>query len=231
LKLSKRLKQIEQMVTSHYTHIWDCCCDHGFLGASLLSQQAAPNVHFVDIVPALIASVESKLQQFYQNATSHWQTHCIDVSTLPLQKYQGSHLVIIAGVGGDLMINFINDICQQSPDLNIDFLLCPVNQQYDLRKKLIALQCSLKNEALVADNGRYYEVILASTKSKLCHETNNKINKPISPIGDDIWQAKSTQQAHVVKQYLTKTLSHYKRIQQGGKENVDDIICAYSQLK
>ena len=147
-----------------------------------------------------------------------------------MRKYQGSHLVIIAGVGADLMINFINDICQQFPDLKIDFLLCPVNQQYALRKKLIALQCSLKNEALVADNGRYYEVILASTISKTCHETNSKVNKPISPIGDDIWQAKSTQQAHVVKQYLAKTLNHYKRIQQGGKENVDDIICAYSQL-
>ena len=218
------------MVAGHYTHIWDCCCDHGFLGANLLSRQAAPNVHFVDIVPALIASAERKLQQFYQNATSHWQTHCIDVSKLPLHKYQGSHLVIIAGVGGDLMISFINDICQQYPAIKIDFLLCPVNQQYALRKKLISLQCYLKNEALVADNGRYYEVILASTKSKICNETNTKVNKPISPIGDDIWQAKSTYQAQVVKQYLAKTLNHYKRIQQGGKENVEDIISAYSQL-
>ena len=218
------------MVSGNYSHIWDCCCDHGYLGASLLSHQAAPNIHFVDIVPELITCVESKLQQFYQKAISHWHTHCIDVAKLPLQNYQGAHLVIISGVGGDLMVKFINDICQQYPDIAIDFLLCPVNQQYALRKTLIALQCSLKNEALVADNGRYYEVILASTKSDKCNELNSEVNKPISSVGHYIWQAKSNQQALVVKQYLEKTLNHYKRIQQGGKENVDDIISAYSQL-
>ena len=70
LKLSKRLTHIDHMVTSDYTHIWDCCCDHGFLGASLLSRQAAPNIHFVDIVPELMTKIESKLQQFYLNSLS-----------------------------------------------------------------------------------------------------------------------------------------------------------------
>jgi tRNA (adenine22-N1)-methyltransferase len=218
------------MVTGDYTHIWDCCCDHGFLGASLLSHKVAPNVHFVDIVPELITNVENKLQQFYQKAASHWQTHCIDVAKLPLHKYQGNHLVIIAGVGGDLMIHFINHIYQQHPDLKIDFLLCPVNQQYTLRETLIALKFSLKNEALVAENGRYYEVILTSTKCDESNLVNSGVSKPISPVGQDIWQATNTQQALVVKKYLEKTLNHYKRIQQGGTENVDHIINAYSRL-
>jgi|TARA_R110000765_G_scaffold118405_6_gene212704 tRNA (adenine22-N1)-methyltransferase len=230
LKLSKRLKQIEQMVSWNYTHIWDCCCDHGFLGASLLSRQAAPNIHFVDIVPQLITSVENKLQQFYKNATSQWQTHCIDVAKLPLHSYQGKHLVIIAGVGGDLMNQFINDICQNNPKLEIDFLLCPVNQQFALRKKLIALKCSLKSEALVADNHRYYEVILASTETDKNKGINSEITHPITPVGKYIWQAENPQQALVVKKYLEKTLNHYKRIKQGGTENVDHIISAYSRL-
>ena len=214
------------MVGDNYNHIWDCCCDHGFLGASLLSNQAAPNIHFVDIVPELITHVESKLQQFYQNAGSHWKTHCIDVAKLPLIEYPGSHLIIIAGVGGDLMIQFINNICLQYPELKIDFLLCPVNQQYTLRKTLITRECSLKNEALVADNDRYYEVILVSTKT---NHSSEKI-KPINPIGHYIWQTENAQQAVVVKKYLEKTLNHYKRIQQGGSENVNDIISAYSKL-
>ena len=219
MKLSKRLQQIEQMVTADYTHIWDCCCDHGFLGASLLSRQAAPNIHFVDIVPELINSIEIKLQQFYLNSNSNWQTHCLDVAKLPLKQYQGKHLIIIAGIGGDLMIKFIDHIYQQHPKLNIDFLLCPVNQQFSLREVLITLKFSLKKEMLVEDNRRFYEVILVSLTSD--------IFKKISPIGENIWQADNAKQALVVKQYLAKTLNHYQRIQQGGTENVDNIISTY----
>ncbi|MBA6389842.1 tRNA (adenine(22)-N(1))-methyltransferase TrmK [Colwellia sp. BRX10-3] len=220
MKLSKRLQQIEQMVTADYTHIWDCCCDHGFLGASLLSRQAAQNIHFVDIVPELITSIESKLQQFYQNSRSNWQTHCLNVAKLSLKQYQGKHLVIIAGIGGDLMIKFINDIHQQHQNLNIDFLLCPVNQQFALRKKLIELKLSLKNEVLVEDNSRIYEVMLVSTISDTY--------KPIDPVGHNIWRSNTVKQTRVVEQYLARTLNHYKRVQQGGTENVDDIISAYS---
>ncbi|QSA20815.1 SAM-dependent methyltransferase, partial [Vibrio furnissii] len=38
MKLSKRLQTIEKLVTQHYDHIWDCCCDHGFLGMTLLQR-------------------------------------------------------------------------------------------------------------------------------------------------------------------------------------------------
>ena len=95
---------------------------------------------------------------------------------------------------------------------------------------MIALNFRLKNEALVAENGRYYEIILTSKKCDESNLVNSEVNQPISPIGQDIWQVKNTQQALVVKLYLEKTLNHYKRIQQGGTENVDEIISAYSQL-
>jgi len=51
------------MVTSQYEHIWDCCCDHGLLGYALLSRLNAMNIpcniHFIDIVPPLMAELES----------------------------------------------------------------------------------------------------------------------------------------------------------------------------
>jgi tRNA (adenine22-N1)-methyltransferase len=220
LKLSRRLQHIEQMVTADYTHIWDCCCDHGFLGASLLSRQAAQNIHFVDIVPELITLIESKLQQFFPHSISAWKTHCLDVAKLPLQKYQGKHLVIIAGIGGNLMMQFIDDIQQKHPNMNIDFLLCPVNQQFALREKLIALKFSLKNEVLIKDNRRYYEVMLVSSTSDT--------DKEISPVGHEIWQSATTKQASIVKQYLDKKIKHYKRVQQGSTVDIAHIISAYN---
>ena len=101
LKLSNRLQEIEQMVTTQYNHIWDCCCDHGLLGCALLARQANENIlnniHFVDIVPEIMAQLDNKLHRFYSNLA--WETHCQDVTKLPLAKYDGNQLIIIAGIG------------------------------------------------------------------------------------------------------------------------------------
>ncbi|WP_198595364.1 SAM-dependent methyltransferase, partial [Vibrio lentus] len=50
MKLSNRLQTLHSLVSNDYQHIWDCCCDHGFLGVQLLSDNKAPLIHFVDIV-------------------------------------------------------------------------------------------------------------------------------------------------------------------------------------
>jgi tRNA (adenine22-N1)-methyltransferase len=208
------------MVTSQYEHIWDCCCDHGLLGFNLLTRQAADNIHFVDIVPELMAELNAKLQRFFtplpNSNNANWYIHCIDVAKLPLQKHKGKNLIIIAGVGGDLMIQFIQSIHQQYPNLDIDFLLCPVHHQFLLRQKLIALNFSLIDEVLVEDNRRFYEIIHVSTGST----SNIKIH----PVGNKIWQSPSNvpsdTQTETAHKYLDKTLSHYRRIQQGFEQNI-----------
>lgn len=229
IKLSKRLQQIEKMVTKQYDHIWDCCCDHGFLGFALLSSQPKSNIHFVDIVPELVTNVESKLERFCP--TLPWETHCLDVAKLPLAQYQGKHLIIIAGVGGDLMIKFIEAIYQQHcKNMDIDFLLCPVHHQYSLREKLIALNFSLQNEMLITENQRFYELILVSS-------LHNKSSK-ISAIGDKIWQPSTIKHADIADKYRQKTLKHYRRIQQGFQHNnqeneannIQKIIDAYQAV-
>jgi len=89
LRLGKRLKNIESMVIENYDHIWDCCCDHGLLGAALLARQAAPHIHFVDIVAELMNELEKKLNRFFpvdSGSASQWQAHCMDVSALPCKN-------------------------------------------------------------------------------------------------------------------------------------------------
>jgi len=250
-KLSKRLQEIEQLAVSAfigplpaYEHIWDCCCDHGLLGFSLLSGQVDTKaiigintkIHFVDIVPELMADLDNKLNRFYQNDdNSSWETHCIDVAKLPLEKYTGKHLIIIAGIGGDLMIEFIEAIHHKHKSINIDFLLCPVHHQYPLRQKLIELDFSLKHEVLVEDNHRFYEILMVSSLS----DVNNLINQT----GNKIWLSNSSEQAEIAKRYLSKTLNHYQRMQQGLKKSIEQdnqqdksndiqhIIDAYQNIK
>ncbi len=218
----------------YYQHIWDCCCDHGLLGFSLLPAKSlniehnAANsvIHFVDIVADLINEIEHKLQRFYSQNNSEqsnnaiWQCHCIDVAHLPLTKHQGKHLVIIAGVGGDLMIKFIEAIHQQHKDLSIDFLLCPVHHQYSLREKLITLDFNFIDEVLVEEKQRFYEILLVSTQCSKEEASHSKV----PAVGSKIWQPllddKIGLQADVALRYLNKTLKHYQRIKQGMERNL-----------
>ena len=222
MKLSKRLKHIESLVDNNYNHIWDCCCDHGFLGTSLLKKDLSRTIHFVDVVPALILELEDKLEQYYPEFKANWNVHCIDASKLPLKDYQGKHLIIIAGVGGDLMRRMIESLFENNNLTEIDFLLCPVNRQFALRQKLIELNFGLKDEVLIEDKQRFYEILFVSTSK------NHVV--PITDIGEKIWLANTPEQKNITKNYLNKTLTYYQLIQKGGDNNVDHIIDAYSKV-
>ena len=134
------------MISGHYDHIWDCCCDHGLLGMLLLERSAARHVHFVDCVPSLMQALELRLQRFFPadisglnpnlaphsdpdlnldidphlnlgidpNLSCHtqWQVHCLDVAALPLVQTsdKDKQLIIIAGVGGELLVDLVRAI-------------------------------------------------------------------------------------------------------------------------
>ncbi|MDH5917826.1 tRNA (adenine(22)-N(1))-methyltransferase [Vibrio splendidus] len=240
MKLSNRLQTLRSLVSNDYLHIWDCCCDHGFLGVQLLSDNKAPQIHFVDIVPSLMSELEGKLARYFpqsnkaeQTVTSQWQVYCMDVAAIPLQKHIGKHLVIIAGVGGDLTQKLVDDIHRQHPDKDIDFLLCPVHQQFELRSHLKALKFGLIDEVLIEENRRYYEILLVSNNQGEAEK--NQAVSDISNVGDKIWAPSCEQQLQISQQYKAKTLRHYLRIHQGqekqGKPSqVKHIINAYQAI-
>lgn len=213
IKLGKRLTVIESLIVQEYDHIWDCCCDHGFLGCYLLETQPTSQIHFVDIVHQLMTTLQEKLILHQKKSSpSRWSVHCLDVASLPLQEYQGTHLVIIAGVGGDLMCHFIQQICQRYLKLQIDFILCPVHHQYCVRQNLIDLDFSLTAEVLVKENKRYYEILHVSYQSE-----KTDARRPVNVVGDDIWDNKTDADKKIARDYLDNTIAHYKRVQKSGK--------------
>ncbi|PMM64813.1 tRNA (adenine(22)-N(1))-methyltransferase [Vibrio splendidus] len=240
MKLSNRLQTLHSLVSNDYQHIWDCCCDHGFLGVQLLSDNKAPLIHFVDIVPSLMNELEGKLTRYFpqdnnveQHEQSQWKVYCLDVAAIPLDKHAGRHLVIIAGVGGDLTQKLVDDIHRQHPDKAIDFLLCPVHQQFELRSHLKSLKFGLINEVLIEENRRYYEILLVRN-NRHENETSSLLTE-VSNVGDKIWTPSCEQQKQVSLQYKAKTLQHYLRIHQGqekqGKASeVKHIIDAYQAI-
>ena len=213
-----RLNTLKTMIRHRYPYIWDCCCDHGLLGISLLNDDLADQVHFVDQVDTLIASLDEKLSDQYAN--SRWKTHCIDMAQLNLPRTEGSdepaHLMVIAGVGGDLLIELVKAILVNNPDIPIEFILCPVRQNYQVRQALIKANLSLIDENLVKEKGLYYEVLHVSSVGGV----------PISSVGSLMWDF--TEEAHRI--YLKRTLEHYQRRLRGNPQEVTPIIQQYTAL-
>jgi len=199
VKLSPRLNAINQLVTEPYTHIWDCCCDHGFLGAHLLQQGMAETVHFVDSVPSICQQLENKLARFsppMQNLSSpQWQVHCADVATLKLADC-AQQLVIIAGVGGELCSKLLAGLLEHNAPLDFDIIVCPVHEQFQLRQFLITKGLRLVSEQIVEDKQRYYEVLHLSRHAK----------QPLTSTGK-MWDLKLAAHQH----YLGKTIKHYQQ--------------------
>lgn len=233
--LSKRLTQIEALITSEYTHIWDTCCDHGYLGESLISHQKAPNIHLVDIVAKIITPLDDRLSKLFSNPYSqanlqtHWQTHCLDISRLPLQKYSGKHLIIIAGIGGDLMIECMRRIMSEHPSQEIDFILCPVRHLHTLREQLIELKMTLKEEVLIKENKIFYEILLLSNTA--LPPGQDTPLKPVSPVGEAIWQCKTDKEKSEAQEYLAIKIKHYLNMKRGfDTPEVNNIIQYYQNI-
>lgn len=219
MKLSPRLARIDNMIDQTYDQIWDCCCDHGLLGRQLLLRGAARQMHFVDVVPHLVNGLQQLLSEPLSGfSDSNWQTHCLDVSQLLLPSGPEAQtvLMVIAGVGGDLTIELVQGILANNPGRNIEFVLCPVRQQYQVRKQLADVGLALINEQLVLDNGLYYEVLHLTTAA----------GAPLTLAGQSMWDF--SQAPH--RDYLHRTLQHYQRMQRSGKPEVEQIVKQYQLL-
>ena len=202
MKLSSRLDTIKNKVTKHYDHIWDCCCDHGQLGTALLASQPKSVIHFVDVVDELMVELESQLQKHASNVSSQWQVHCMDVAQLPIVPNK-KNLIIIAGVGGDLLIELMRSIQSRNSDIELEFILCPVLHNYMVRCELIEMGFGLISETLVKENKRFYEVIHVSNQATIS----------LTNIGSEMWDLSDSDH----QEYLNKTISHYQRMEANPK--------------
>ncbi|MFG7351084.1 tRNA (adenine(22)-N(1))-methyltransferase [Shewanella oncorhynchi] len=244
MKISQRLQQINSMISGHYDHIWDCCCDHGLLGMLLLERSAARQVHFVDCVPSLMQALELRLQRFFPadilsqklhlnphlnpdidpNLSCHtqWQVHCLDVATLPLEQTsdKNKQLIIIAGVGGELLVDLVRAILAKHPLRPLEFILCPVHHNYYVRQSLSALGLVLKSEHLLEENQRFYEILHVSTIA-----APNGL--PITATGSLMWQTLDEASLQRAQRYLSQVIGHYQRMPT--HKQTPEIIHAYQQ--
>ncbi|MFC3152310.1 tRNA (adenine(22)-N(1))-methyltransferase [Litoribrevibacter euphylliae] len=235
MKLSPRLQTIIDLVEQDYQHIWDTCCDHGLLGQALLADTSKesqssketdnrPVIHFVDVVPELMTQLETRLSDEANEFKKYWQIHCQSAAQLNLLEFpkECRHLIIIAGVGGDLMIEIIQGLLNSIRETkhseclgNITFLLCPVYHHYRVRTFLAEQGLGLETETLVEDKGRIYEIFRVSFSA----------THPLSSTGDQMWDF--SEPTH--RRYLEQTIKHYRQVVRRHPE-AQQIIEAYLSI-
>jgi len=176
-KLGPRLSSIYDLIIQMqqkkpYLYIWDCCCDHGYLGIKILANKLCEKVVFVDQLPHLIEQLNNKLAPFdigrHELITANAGNLNFNANT--------RNLVILAGVGGDTSVDIVQSIIKNHPSGLIDFIFCPSSSKQTLRKYLAQNKFGLLDEKLVYDNKRYYEILFVKRTSEESDESKVLLN-------------------------------------------------------
>lgn len=164
-RLSPRLSVIYELIEKlqqqyPYPCIWDCCCDHGYLGIKILANELCEKIIFVDQLTHLIEQLSGKLAE----SEGRHELITADAGELSFKAGQ-RHLVILAGVGGDTSVEIVEAIEDRHPAVQIDYIFCPSTSQKALREYLANNNFQQAYEGLVCDNKRYYEILYVKGKA------------------------------------------------------------------
>jgi len=206
--LGPRLNAILELVSqvqqkTPYPYIWDCCCDHGYLGIKILNENLCEKLVFVDKVPHIIEQLSIKLAPY---STGKHECIVADAAELCFDSQQ-RHLVILAGVGGERSVDIASAIECNHPDVKIDFIFCPSTSQNVLREYLVTQDSGLAFESIVYENKRYYEIIFVQGKA-----TTNEL--PKVSLNCNIWERDNPDQ----QRYLEKLKQHRLKKELGIKQ-------------
>lgn len=163
--LSPRLNAILKLVTliqqeNPYPCIWDCCCDHGYLGIKILSEGLCEKLIFVDQLEHIMVNLANRLAPF---DTGNHELITADAGKLNFDVKQ-RHLVILAGVGGERTVEVISEMESNHPDVQLDYIFCPSTSQDALREYLAEQPFGQVSESIVCEKKRCYEVIFVKGK-------------------------------------------------------------------
>ena len=216
-KLSPRLQAVIGILenyASRYQGVWDCCCDHGYLGRHILSRALCDKVYFVDQLPHITAPLEVALKC---SDDSRYSVITVDAGRLEIPQ-QGRQLLLILGVGGRAIVEILQQLRRRNPKQNLDFILCATNCVYDLRMYLRSPGWRLISEQIVTDRGREYELIQVSVSIE--HIDNN-----ITATGQ-MWDIDNSQH----RRYQKRLLEHYHRQSRSDDgQRLQSIIKAYQR--
>lgn len=193
IRLSKRLQAIADMISPCET-IADVGCDHGFLSIYLIENNIAKKVYACDIN-------EGPIKRARANIAEYNMEKCIEaIQCDGLLGIKNCDSIVIAGLGGKLMIKILQD----SPSVVSSakyLILEPQSENEYFRKSLKDMGYKIIDEDFVLDEGKFYPVIKV-TAGKM------NLNRMEALYGPILLKNRNP----VLKNYLIKEREHLQRL-------------------
>ncbi|MBC7371398.1 MAG: tRNA (adenine(22)-N(1))-methyltransferase TrmK [Bdellovibrionaceae bacterium] len=142
--------------------VWDVCCDHGYLGMSVLRSGLFPEIHFVDQVPSIVAKLEAKLAKIAGSEKCRF--HALDASMLQ-ETITGN--LVIAGIGGLNMIQILAKL-QKNHLLRTQRIVLSAQKDHEKVKDWFLenqSRFSILQEIFIPERGRNRSVFIVNSKS------------------------------------------------------------------
>jgi tRNA (adenine22-N1)-methyltransferase len=176
VKLKGRLGELAGCYSDEEV-IWDVGCDHGQLGLSFLDHPRVKEVHLVDpSLPVINTLKENKQLGAY---ISNGSLFIENKFGQEIRINSENNKIFIAGMGGREIIEILQAMEPQS-DLRFNCYISPHKNILELREYLKNSHFRLRDEFLIKDNGRFYQVI------GLDFTTDGPM---VSPYGDRLWHS------------------------------------------
>ena len=151
--LSGRLHSVANMI-SHSKVTADVGCDHGFVSIYLIHQQISERVIAMDINEGPLKRAEEHISE--RNLSNYIELRQSD--GMQALRDSEADAMIIAGIGGRLMIRILNDGMDKLKNME-EVVLQPQSEIAKVRHFLAKQHFRIVKEDMVLDEGKYYQII------------------------------------------------------------------------
>ncbi|MBQ8148321.1 MAG: SAM-dependent methyltransferase [Lachnospiraceae bacterium] len=153
MELSMRMKQVADMVEPCKT-VADVGCDHGYVSIYLIKQGIAEQVIAMDVRKGPLSRAEQNVQQ--EQLTG--QITCRLSDGLEKLTYGEADAIVIAGMGGPLMIRILEQGAAKRQGTEL-LVLQPQSDIPAVRRYLHKIGYEIIEEAMLREDGKYYTVL------------------------------------------------------------------------
>lgn len=170
--LSPRLKKVADMVK--YRTVADIGTDHGKIPVYLIKNKIADKVIASDINEGPVNSCKKNVKL---HGVADFVT-CRKGSGMTVLKENEADTVIIAGMGGELISNILNE-SKNLAESTKEFILQPMNGIDKLRRYLYENEFLITDEDLAREDRRIYTVIKARKGKMTLDDITDLVISPI----------------------------------------------------
>ncbi|MBO4987972.1 MAG: SAM-dependent methyltransferase [Lachnospiraceae bacterium] len=196
--LSQRMQMVADMVSKGNV-LADIGCDHGFVSIYLLENGICPKVIAMDVNEGPLLRAKEHIEE--RGLSSYIDVRLSDGMEKLL--FGEADSVLIAGMGGRLVIKILTDCMDKAKDLK-EIVLQPQSELHLVRQFLTDMGFHIIQEDIVKDNGKFYPAMRVAWRGEKAQALSE----------EELWYGPLLlKEKHpVLQEYLEKEKAKYAQI-------------------